>query len=138
MAPEMVKGLKYGYAVDWWALGCLVFEMVAGKAPFKGKNRNKLHHAILNTKLKMPGHLTSECCSLIKGLLCRNPERRLGAAKSTMFKTKGVAEIKQHPFFRRLDWKKLYSKNVEPPFRPQGKRSPTKGKKQKKRLCAEV
>ena len=119
MAPEMVKGLKYGYAVDWWALGCLVFEMVVGKAPFKGKNRKKLHHAILNTKLKMPSHLTSECCSLLKGLLRRNPEQRFGAAKSTMFKTKGVAEIKQHSFFRRLDWKKLYSKTIEPPFRPQ-------------------
>ena len=54
MAPEMVKGLKYGYAVDWWAIGCLIFEMVTGKAPFKGKNRKKLHDAILNAKLNTP------------------------------------------------------------------------------------
>ena len=119
LAPEMVTQQGHDFSVDWWALGCLVFEMTTGKAPFRGKNKKKLYQKILNAKLKMPPHLTGPCCSLIKGLLRRNPEQRLGAAKSTMFKTKGVAELKAHTFFKGVVWKRLLSKEAAAPFCPE-------------------
>lgn len=52
MPPEMIRGKAYNQAVDWWALGALIFEMVTGYPPFQHKNRKKLHHKILNEKVR--------------------------------------------------------------------------------------
>ena len=48
MAPEMIKGGAYGYAVDFWGLGCLLYEMLVGTIPFEGENLSELCKAILN------------------------------------------------------------------------------------------
>lgn len=65
---------------------------------------------ILKAKLGMPQHLSSEAQGLLRVLFKRNPTNRLGAT--------GVAEIKQHPFFATIDWDRLLSKQIQPPFRP--------------------
>jgi serine/threonine protein kinase len=51
MPPEMIRGKAYNQAVDWWALGALIYEMVTGYPPFVHKNKTKLHHKILNEKV---------------------------------------------------------------------------------------
>jgi serine/threonine protein kinase len=51
MPPEMIRGKAYNQAVDWWALGALIYEMVTGYPPFVHKNRKKLHQKILNEKV---------------------------------------------------------------------------------------
>jgi ribosomal protein S6 kinase beta len=89
--------------VDWWSLGALVFEMLVGDPPFVAKDKKKLSEKIMNERVQFPSYLTSACHSLLKGLLERNVEKRLGCAKSTMFKTKGVSELKQHAFFKVRD-----------------------------------
>lgn len=53
MPPEMIRGKAYNQAVDWWALGALIFEMVTGYPPFEHKNKKKLHHKILNEKVRL-------------------------------------------------------------------------------------
>ena len=118
MAPEMIKGARYGKSVDWWAFGCLVFEMTTGNAPFKDKNRKKLHEKILNRKPVFPTYLTGTAVAFLKHLLQRNPEQRLGSQQSTMFEVKGVAALKNHQFFHGTNWQKVINKEREAPHVP--------------------
>jgi p70 ribosomal S6 kinase len=118
MPPEMIRGKAYNHAVDWWALGALIYEMVTGYPPFQHKNRKKLHHKILNEKLSLPKWLSSDTHSILKQLLERNVDKRLGAGKSSMFKVKGVQAIKNHAFFRGIDWHLLAQKKLTPPIVP--------------------
>ncbi len=100
MAPEMIRGQAYNHAVDWWALVALIYEMVTGYPPFRHKNRKKLLEKILHEKLSLPKWLQPETHSILKQLLERNVEKRLGSGKSSMFQVRGVAAIKRHPFFK--------------------------------------
>eukprot|EP00451_Oxyrrhis_marina_P025558 CAMPEP_0204344522 /NCGR_PEP_ID=MMETSP0469-20131031/25690_1 /ASSEMBLY_ACC=CAM_ASM_000384 /TAXON_ID=2969 /ORGANISM="Oxyrrhis marina" /LENGTH=208 /DNA_ID=CAMNT_0051329797 /DNA_START=10 /DNA_END=632 /DNA_ORIENTATION=- len=90
MAPEMISKKGYSKAVDWWSLGTLMYEMMTGKPPFRGKNKDVLMKRILTEKIKFPPWLTGEATSLMKAFLERNVQRRLGATKSTMFKVGGT------------------------------------------------
>jgi len=122
MAPEMIARKGYGKAADYWSLGCIAYEMLAGLPPFhntgKQQGEKELHRKILNSKIKMPDGTTAKACKLLKGLLNRNAGARLGAAKGTMFEIGGVSALKQMEFFsdRQKDyWGKLERKEIEPP-----------------------
>ncbi|GAX23102.1 hypothetical protein FisN_25Lh061 [Fistulifera solaris] len=116
MAPEMLSGQGYGRSADYWSLGCIAYEMLAGLPPFKSKDgRKELFRKIMSEKVKMPSGSTAEACRLLKGLLNRNVQKRLGAAKSTMFEVGGVAALKNEPFFKHLNWEYLTNKQIEPP-----------------------
>lgn len=67
-------------------------------------------------QLSIPPYLSGEAASLLRGLLERNVERRLGSGKSTMFETRGSAAIRHHPFFRDLDWRAVENGMVQPPL----------------------
>ncbi|KAG6965591.1 hypothetical protein JG687_00005356 [Phytophthora cactorum] len=118
MPPEMIRRKAYNQAVDWWALGALIYEMVTGYPPFRHKNRKKLHQKILNEKLPLPKWLGPDTHSILKQLLERNVDKRLGSGKSTMFQVKGVQAIKKHAFFKGIDWGLLEEKKVQPPILP--------------------
>jgi len=112
LAPEILQGKGYGKAVDWWALGTFIYEMLTGLPPYFDEDTKEMNKKILSAPLVFEGQFSPEAKSLIEGLLTRDPNKRLGS---------GVAdaeEIKKHPFFRSLDWKKLYNKQVDPPFKP--------------------
>uniref|UniRef100_A0A453I5H8 non-specific serine/threonine protein kinase n=1 Tax=Aegilops tauschii subsp. strangulata TaxID=200361 RepID=A0A453I5H8_AEGTS len=69
MAPEIVQGRGHDKAADWWSVGILLFEMLTGKPPFFGGNRDKIQQKIVKEKMKLPTYLSSEVHSLLKGLL---------------------------------------------------------------------
>ena len=118
MAPEMIAKKGYGKAADFWSLGCLFYEMLSGRTPFHSKLGEKdILRKILSERIKMPHGTTSNACKVLKGLLNRNPQDRLGAAKSTMFQIGGVAGLKQMEFFSSIVWLKLERKEVDPPTR---------------------
>lgn len=112
MAPEVVAGKGHGKAVDWWSIGILLYEMLVGMPPFKSKNKATLKKKILSEKVKLPMHVTSEAHSFIKGLLQRDPTKRLGYGPS------GFNNIKKHPFFKTINWKKLENMELQSPFKP--------------------
>jgi len=117
MAPEMVARKGYGKAADYWSLGCIAYEMLNGLPPFSSKQGSKeLFRKIMSEKVKMPPGSTAAACKLLKGLLNRNPDKRLGSTRSTMFEVGGVAGLKQQPFFAKIDWMKLDRKELEPPY----------------------
>lgn len=107
----------YGKATDYWSLGCIAYEMLSGLPPFSSKQGSKeLFKKIMSEKVKMPPGSTAPACKLLKGLLNRNPDARLGCARSTMFEVGGVAGLKQSAFFGKIDWVKLERRELKPPY----------------------
>lgn len=99
IAPEIITGAGHSGAIDWWALGILLYEMLYGRTPFRGKNRQKTFANILHKDLTFPSSIPVSLTArqLIHGLLHRDPANRLGS-------NGGANEIKQHPFFRGINW----------------------------------
>nr|AML78592.1 putative LOV domain-containing protein [Canella winterana] len=99
IAPEIITGSGHSSAIDWWALGILLYEMLYGRTPFRGKNRQKTFANILHKDLTFPSSIPVSLAGrlLIHGLLHRDPAKRLGSIG-------GANEIKQHPFFRGINW----------------------------------
>ncbi|CAN1772028.1 Serine/threonine-protein kinase AtPK2/AtPK19 [Linum perenne] len=112
MAPEIIQGKGHDKAADWWSVGVLLYEMLTGKPPFIGGNREKIQKKIVTEKMKLPTFLSSEAHSLLKGLLQKESSRRLGCGD------KGGQEIKNHKWFKPINWKKLETREVQPSFLP--------------------
>lgn len=114
IAPEILQELEYGASVDWWALGVLMYEMMAGQPPFESDNEDDLFESILHDDVLYPVWLSKEAVSILKGFMTKNPSRRLGC----MTAHAGEAAIKVHAFFKDMDWAALEQKRVRPPFKP--------------------
>lgn len=112
MAPEILMRTGHNKAVDWWSLGALAYDMLTGAPPFTAENKKKTIDKILKGKLTLPPYLTPEARDLIKKLLKRHVQSRLGAG------TDDADMIKNHSFFRNLDWDHVHDRSIEPPFRP--------------------
>ncbi|XVE61523.1 hypothetical protein DITRI_Ditri06bG0047100 [Diplodiscus trichospermus] len=99
LAPEIIKGEGHGAAVDWWTFGIFLYELLYGKTPFKGAGNDETLANVVVQSLKFPDSplVSFQARELIRGLLVKEPENRLGSEK-------GAAEIKQHPFFEGLNW----------------------------------
>jgi serum/glucocorticoid-regulated kinase 2 len=115
LAPEVLKGLGHGVAVDWWSLGTLIYEMLTGLPPFYSQNINIMYQKILNGELRFPSYVSQNAKSLLEGLLTREVEKRLGSG------AEGGKAVKAHPFFHGIDWDKLEKKEIDPPFKPKVK-----------------
>jgi hypothetical protein len=96
----------------------LFFEILAGRPPFQAKTPKELDRKILSEKASIPPYVTADAAALIKGLLEKDVNKRLGAVKSTMFSIGGVAALKAHAFFVGLDWHAVLACRYEPPIRP--------------------
>ncbi|KAF8728121.1 hypothetical protein HU200_018700 [Digitaria exilis] len=99
LAPEIIKGEGHGSAVDWWTFGIFLHELMYGKTPFKGQTNRATLFNVVGQQLKFPECPGTSNASrdLIKGLLAKEPQSRLGVKR-------GAAEIKQHPFFEGVNW----------------------------------
>nr|CAA73558.1 Protein kinase C-related kinase (PRKSD) [Suberites domuncula] len=112
LAPEVLTDVSYTRAVDWWGLGVLIYEMLVGESPFPGEDEEEVFDSIVNDDVRYPRFLSSEAISIMRKLLRRNPEKRLGASE------RDAMDIRKQPFFRHIDWDKLYHKDIQPPFKP--------------------
>lgn len=113
MAPEIIEGKKYNTAVDWWSFGALGYDLLTGSPPFTGNNHAKILEKIVKQKISMPYFLSADAKDLLTRLLRKEPTKRLGACMP-----KDMLIIKKHRFFRKIDWKKLARREVEPPIQP--------------------
>ncbi|KAI4157252.1 MAG: hypothetical protein L6R39_000712 [Caloplaca ligustica] len=113
MAPEVVQCQSYGAEVDWWSFGVLGFELLVGNSPFHANNDAKIQEKIVKSKLVLPFFMSADAKDLLTRLLRKKPRERLGARMP-----KDLQLIKSHRFFRKIDWKQLEKRQVEPPFKP--------------------
>lgn len=98
LAPEIIRGTGYSYAVDWWALGVLLFEMLSGYSPFYSTSPLDIYKNVLGARIRFPSGMDPVAKDLLKGLLSRDPRKRLGVVRN------GVSGIRQHPFFNGIQW----------------------------------
>jgi tRNA A-37 threonylcarbamoyl transferase component Bud32 len=113
MAPEVIQGVEYGMAVDWWSLGALGHDLLTGNPPFTGNNNAKIQEKIVKQKLVLPYYLSADAKDLLTRFLRKEPKKRLGSNMP-----KDLQTIKSHRFFRKINWKQLEARELEAPIQP--------------------
>lgn len=108
---QMLLEKSYGFPVDWWAFGIMLYEMLLRQAPFRGEDEDEIYNAILCEDPVFPLELANQAIEMIRKLLERDPKRRLGSNRD-------AKEVKSSEFFDNIDWKALYEKRLEPPLKP--------------------
>ncbi|KAK1936351.1 cGMP dependent protein kinase [Babesia divergens] len=117
MAPEIILGKGYGCLADVWSFGVCLYEFICGPLPFgnDAQDQIEIFRDILKGNLVFPSYVKDQdAINIIKRLLCRVPEVRLGSSIN------GFKDIKDHSYFRDFDWDKLSGRALQPPFVPQG------------------
>ncbi|XP_055707636.1 serine/threonine-protein kinase N isoform X3 [Phlebotomus papatasi] len=112
LAPEVLTETSYTRAVDWWGLGVLIFEMLVGESPFPGDDEEEVFDSIVNDEVRYPRFLSLEAIAIMRRLLRKNPERRLGSSE------RDAEDVKKQAFFRQIAWDDLLMRKVKPPFVP--------------------
>ncbi|XP_071802634.1 serine/threonine-protein kinase N2-like isoform X2 [Asterias amurensis] len=112
LAPEVLTEPSYTRAVDWWGLGVLIFEMLVGESPFPGDDEEEVFDSIVNDEVRYPRFLSTEAIAIMRRLLRRNPERRLGSSR------RDAEDVKKQAFFRNVQWEELLMRKTTPPFVP--------------------
>ncbi|KAF5405932.1 cAMP-dependent protein kinase catalytic subunit alpha [Paragonimus heterotremus] len=112
LAPEIILSKGYNKAVDWWALGILIYEMACGYPPFFADQPIQIYEKIVAGKVRFPAHVSSELKNLLKQLLQTDLTKRFGNLKN------GVNDIKCHKWFRPINWLAVYRKELEAPYVP--------------------
>lgn len=111
IAPEILQGLKYTFSVDWWSFGVLLYEMLIGQSPFHGDDEDELFESIRVDIPHYPRWITKESKDLLEKLFERDPSKRLGV----------IGNIREHSFFKTIDWPALEKREMGPPFKPKVK-----------------
>ncbi|XP_033025346.1 beta-adrenergic receptor kinase 2 isoform X1 [Lacerta agilis] len=116
MAPEVLqKGTAYDSSADWFSLGCMLFKLLRGHSPFrqhKTKDKHEIDRMTLTVNVELPESFSPELKSVLEGLLQRDVSKRLGCQGS------GAQEVKEHPFFKGIDWQYVYLQKYTPPLIP--------------------
>eukprot|EP00696_Hemimastix_kukwesjijk_P018859 gnl/Hemi2/7919_TR2732_c0_g11_i1.p1 gnl/Hemi2/7919_TR2732_c0_g11~~gnl/Hemi2/7919_TR2732_c0_g11_i1.p1 ORF type:complete len:403 (-),score=65.14 gnl/Hemi2/7919_TR2732_c0_g11_i1:211-1419(-) len=112
LAPEIIQSKGHNRAVDWWALGILIYEMLAGYPPFYDNNPFGIYRKILNEKPSFPKTIEPDAKDLIKRLLQVDVTKRIGNLRL------GAADIKNHKWFKELDWDALAKGTLPAPIIP--------------------
>ncbi|KAI7688739.1 G protein-coupled receptor kinase 1 [Sarcoptes scabiei] len=116
MAPEVLsKGTAYDSSADWFSLGCMLYKLLKGHSPFrqhKTKDKHEIDRMTLTMNVELPDSFSPELQEMLEGLLHRDVEKRLGCRRS------GADEVKEHPFFKGIDWQLVYLQKYPPPLIP--------------------
>uniref|UniRef100_A0A8D0GS83 G protein-coupled receptor kinase n=1 Tax=Sphenodon punctatus TaxID=8508 RepID=A0A8D0GS83_SPHPU len=116
MAPEVLqKGTAYDSSADWFSLGCMLFKLLRGHSPFrqhKTKDKHEIDRMTLTVNVELPESFSPELKSLLEGLLQRDVSKRLGCQGGS------AQEVKEHPFFKGIDWQQVYLQKYPPPLIP--------------------
>ncbi|XP_032869592.1 G protein-coupled receptor kinase 5-like [Amblyraja radiata] len=116
MAPEVINNEQYTVSPDWWGLGCLVYEMTAGHSPFRARKervkREEVEKRVQHQEEEYSDKFTEDVKRICRVLLTKDPKQRLGC------KAEGANEVKGHPFFKGINFKRLEAGMLQPSFIP--------------------
>lgn len=116
MAPEVVKNERYSFSPDWWGLGCIIYEMIEGKGPFRARKekvkREEVDRRVKEDQEVYSSKFSEDCQDACKKLLNKDPKSRLGCGPY------GAKDVKSHPFFKTINFKRLQAGKCNPPFEP--------------------
>lgn len=112
IAPEVVASKPYNKSVDWWSLGILIFEMLTGYTPFYSQSHMRTYEKILHGEVSFPSYLSPVAIDLLKRLITKDLTLRLGNLNG------GAGDVKGHPWFAEVNWKKLLAREIETPYEP--------------------
>ncbi|CAR28846.1 ZYRO0F13310p [Zygosaccharomyces rouxii] len=113
MAPEILKEQEYTKAVDWWAFGVLLYQMLLCQSPFSGDDEDEVFNAILTDEPLYPIDMAGDIVQIFQGLLTKDPVKRLGAG------TRDAQEVMEEPFFRNINFDDILNLRVRPPYVPE-------------------
>ncbi|KAL3234366.1 Protein kinase C-like 1 [Nakaseomyces bracarensis] len=113
MAPELLREQEYTKAVDWWAFGVLLYQMLLCQSPFSGDDEDEVFNAILTDEPLYPIDMAGDIVQIFQGLLTKDPEKRLGAGQ------RDALEIMEEPFFRNINFDDMLNLRVKPPYIPE-------------------
>ncbi|BFZ53400.1 cAMP-dependent protein kinase catalytic subunit [Savitreella phatthalungensis] len=112
LAPEVVASKGYNKSVDWWSLGILTYEMLAGHPPFYDANPMKLYENILAGIVRYPPYFEASAKDLLSKLLTADLTKRFGNLRN------GSRDIMEHAWFAEVNWERLAKRDIEPPYCP--------------------
>mmetsp|Transcript_27842 Transcript_27842/g.52478 ORF Transcript_27842/g.52478 Transcript_27842/m.52478 type:complete len:253 (+) Transcript_27842:430-1188(+) len=112
IAPELIRGTGYNWAVDYWALGVLLYELHSGGAPFQSYDPTGTAKKILKGNISFPSKFSSQMKLVIKALLMKDPTRRLGCMND------GTEGVMKHRFYHGFDWQGLLEMKIDVPYKP--------------------
>lgn len=112
LAPEVIMRVGHGKAVDWWTVGCLIFELLTGLPPYYTSDREELFDRIKLSSVKYPSNFSPSVKELLNGLFQKDPEMRLGGGPD------GAKSIRNQPWFSGVDWDAYLRKEIKAPFVP--------------------
>lgn len=112
IAPELIRGTGYNWAVDYWALGVLLYELHSGSAPFQSYDPTGTAKKILKGRVSYSSQFSKPMIQVIQALLTKDPTRRLGCMSD------GTEGVMKHRFYSGFDWQGLVDKKVDPPYKP--------------------
>ncbi|XP_060072973.1 G protein-coupled receptor kinase 5-like [Ylistrum balloti] len=118
MAPEVVKNERYSFSPDWWGLGCIIYEMIEGKSPFRARKekvkRDEVDRRVREDREVYSSKFSEDCRDICTQLLQKDPNLRLGCTCGK----NGAKEVKSHPFFKTINFRRLQAGVCDPPFVP--------------------
>jgi len=112
IAPEVVINEGHDWAVDYWGLGVLIYEMCAGIPPFYAEDQMQVYEQILSGVVRIPNHFSRHMGDIIRKLLKTYPSKRLGRTRG------GTKSVMEHKWFSNLDWDALLRQESKPPIMP--------------------
>lgn len=112
LAPEVIHNSGHGLAVDWWALGILIYEFLVGQPPFWDQNPMRIYEQIVEGRIRYPPNMPPAAVNIVSQLCQTNQAARLGHIMG------GARKVKEHPFFDGINWDDLYHRRVKGPIIP--------------------